>query len=71
VDYPSEKTLPMAKAFSDGFCGALPDRLEEFKERTMIILNQLGEGDGSNVAMTTNRLEWIENTFRSFLVVDI
>jgi hypothetical protein len=77
VDYPSEKTQPMAEAFWDGFITSLPRHLWALAgyivDAMMIglILNQFGEGfvpDVRDVAMTMGRLEWIEKTFRSLSI---
>ncbi|KAF8523271.1 hypothetical protein BU17DRAFT_85957 [Hysterangium stoloniferum] len=73
VDYPSGKTKPMAKAFWDGFTTSLPSRVQAFTDYIVdamligLILNQFGEGfepDVRDVAMTMERLKWIETTFR-------
>lgn len=74
ADYPSAKTKPMAEAFWGGFTTSLPSRIQALTDSIVdammigLVLNQFGEGfepDVRAVAMTMERLEWIETTFRA------
>jgi Ser/Thr protein kinase RdoA (MazF antagonist) len=79
VDYLSEKTQPMAEAFWDGFVASLPDHLQALKKYMVdammigLVLDQFSEGsvpDARDLAMTMERLRWIEDTFKALIIAD-